>query len=293
MVVFAQRNNHKGFAMHIGTLDTSGFVCFDYPRSLRSAVHDAMDSWKRFCELSDEQKLMLSKPNVDRTVDFGYMRRADKGPRDDNKEHFHAVLCKYSELLPRAERVGDRRATDFIHAVGDLLAESGPVVREFARAVEEHYSLCGFEQEVMVSQENWTFRYLHYFKGRPVLSYPHADRGGFTFHLQETHSGGEYFGFDGQWHPWPVSEERTIIFPSMGLQYRSQSYLKALWHRVISTEATRVEDRYSMVAFIDFKMGHRYNDRAKRLQDFDPGFNYDMSMAELERLFIPAESQTA
>lgn len=275
--------------MDISTLTRDGFVSVAYPASLRPIVVKAMDSWKEFCTLSDGKKRLLSGGN--RLRDLGYMRRQDQGKRADNKELFHAKLSTLDMLNERARLLEDRRALEFMYATSELIVAALPLIREFAVGVEERFRLPGFVEEVERSQQHWTFRYLHYLGGE-MLAHPHADRGGFTFHMYEDAAGGEYLDLSGKWQAWPVDHERTIIFPSMGLQYRSQGKLKALWHQVVSTQETRVSGRYSMVAFIDFAMGHRYNDAVKRVQDFDPGFNYRMERRAFEALFIPAESQT-
>jgi hypothetical protein len=270
--------------MQIETLDFSGFVSLKYPRPLRQAMESAMDSWKAFCTLPPEQKRLLS--GGDRINDFGYMKREDSGPRADNKELFHALRSKYDGLLPKAELIGDKRATDFIKAVDVLLVRMGPLIQTFAQEVERRYKLAGFEEQVMRTQDHWTFRYLRYPKGGAVLANPHADRGGFTFHLGESEGGGEYYGFDRKWHPWPVSEEETIIFPSMALQYRSEGALKALWHRVVPTDSS-ANERFSMVAFVDFKGTHRFDDSRWNMKDFDAGFNYNLPFVDFSQYFIP------
>lgn len=275
--------------MDISTLQRDGFVSVAYPASLRPVVVRAMTSWQEFCTLPDEKKRLLS--GGDRLKDLGYMRRQDEGQRADNKELFHAKLSTLGILGERVKLLEDWRALRFMYATSELLVATLPLIREFAVGVEERFGLCGFAKEVEQSQQHWTFRYLHYLGGE-ILAHPHADRGGFTFHMYEDAPGGEYLDFNGTWQGWPVNHERTIIFPSMGLQYRSRGKLKALWHQVVPTQETRVSGRYSMVAFIDFAMGHRYNDAVKRLQDFDPGFNYHVEQRAFESLFIPAESQT-
>ena len=270
--------------MNIEELKTRGFVTLKYPPELREYVHEAMTSWQRFCGLSEEQKLLLA--GGDRINDFGYMHRRDKGATADNKELFHAMKKEMAIMADKAQGVQDDRATQFIHAVDQLIAGIEPVVGSFASLVEKHYGLTGFEKDVRESADRWVFRYLHYLPGE-TLANAHCDRGGFTLHLFESAPGGEYLDFSKKWQPWPVSEEETIIFPSLVIQHRSQGALKALWHRVVSTEETRASGRFSMVAFIDFRHTHRYNDAAKRLQDFEPGFNYDLPFPELEKLFVP------
>ena len=270
--------------MNVASLEEEGFVAVDYPETLRGKVEQAMRSWQGFCGLPDETKRLLS--GGDRLKDFGYMRRTDAGPHADDKELFHVVSRNHTELRARCETIANPRATEFVDAVDALIGASAPLIQEFARDTERTYGLAGFEERVMTSQNNWTFRYLHYFGGE-TLSNAHADRGGLTLHLYESDAGGEYFGFDGAWHPWPVSDRRTIIFPSMVLQHLSQGRLKALWHRVVPTETTKANGRYAMVAFIDFTHDFRYDDARKRLQDFPEGFNYAMEWSEFNGLFVP------
>jgi len=271
-------------AVDISTLKTDGFVRVTYPDALRTSVHSAMDSWKNFCALPSEEKLALSKN--DRLRDFGYMLRKDSGPRADHKELFHVSKKDIEELKIRTAKIKDNRASAFIFAIDHLIDASVPLVREFARAISAQYSLPDFETRVIQSKDRWTYRYLHYFGG-DILAHAHTDRGDFTLHLNESHPGGECLNYEGTWTPWPVSNEETVIFPGMGLQYLSESRLKALCHRVQPLPETKNTGRYSMVAFIDIDLPFRYNDKAKRLQDFKPGFNYTIPHEEFKRLFVP------
>ncbi len=270
-------------AVKIETLETDGFVCVEYPTSLRFLVIEANDSWEDFCGLPMETKRMLS--GGDRIQDFGYMLRDDGGPKSDRKEQFHVLRSVVDELRAKADNIEDRRASAFIDAIDSLLYESAPLIQSFAQRVQDRYGLIGFVDEVMESQDNWTFRYLHYFGGE-MLAHPHVDRGGFTLHLHESDEGGEYLSFDKEWLPWPVSETQTIIFPGMGLQYRSGGELKALCHQVRPTSQTALQGRYAMVAFIDFAQTHRYDHKGPRLQEFEPGFNYHMPHEEFQRFFV-------
>ncbi|HVY72561.1 MAG TPA: hypothetical protein VG984_00705 [Candidatus Paceibacterota bacterium] len=270
--------------MNIDTLDTKGFVAFPYPRMLQEAVLRSLASWRLFCELPLEAKHLLS--GGDRINDFGYMRRKDTSPHADDKEIFHALRANYPLLLPKARHVGDLRAVGFIRSIDFLITHIAPTVRAFAHAVEQRYALPGFTDEVMGSSDFWTFRFLRYPKNSPTLAHAHADRGGFTFHLCETEGGGEYLGFDKTWRQWPVSRKRTIIFGSMGLQYRSENKIKALWHRV-SSEPTAIPERFAMVVFVDFQSSHRFHtEKYPHVQQFTPGFNYNIAFPDLAQYFI-------
>lgn len=267
--------------MNVDSLLSTGFVSVEYPRELRLCVIRATESWERFCNLPTETKLLLSKG--DREKDFGYMLRNDTA--DDPKELFHLLGNNVDELRRMAGSISDSRALEFIESGDAMIRAMVPLIREFARQVEARFGLVGFENETMNCQKFWTFRFLHYF-GSPMLAMAHADRGGFTLHNYESESGGEYLNFQGKWRPWPVSEKETIIFPGMCLQYRSESQLKALWHRVTSTPQSQTHGRYAMVTFIDFASGMLKP--VKRLQDMPEGFNYKMSFDELKQFMIPA-----
>ena len=143
------------------------------------------------------------------------------------------------------------------------------------------------EKSVLSAADKWTFRYLHYFpiEGE-MLAHAHADRGDMTLHLYEDYDGGEYLDFQNEWRPWPVSKERAIIFPAMGLQYETECRLKALWHRIKTTEETRRVGRFAMVAFIDFNQDHSWDSSKHRIQNLNQGFNYSMSFSELQKFFI-------
>lgn len=271
--------------MNIETLDTAGFVTLPRTPAFRTAVDDALGSWKRFCALPMEKKRLLS--GGDRIRDFGYMKREDKGANADDKELFHSLRAKRDELLAKAELIDDDAAIEFIIAIDQLIGQMKPVVNEFADGVERRYTVAGFTREVMESWDWCTFRFLLYPKSRPMLANAHPDRGGFSFHLTETEGGGEYLDLvDRKWKAWPLTETQTIIFPSMGLQFRSQCKLKALWHRVKPMESLATE-RLAMVAFIDPQFSHRFDDAKYRTQDLVPGSTYGMSFKEFAKYFVP------
>src|SRR3989338_8918861 len=114
--------------MEINNLEKEGFVSVKYTDSLRKAVEEAMSSWQRFCQLSDDKKRILS--GGDRIQDFGYMRRQDKGERADDKELFHASIAKMAILEEKARAIGDERATSYIRDVGTLIREIKPLIVE-------------------------------------------------------------------------------------------------------------------------------------------------------------------
>lgn len=272
--------------MEVAKLKTDGFVTLQYPRTLRARVEDAMSAWNRFCALPYDEKAKLS--GGDRIVDHGYMLRKDDGPKSDDKELFHLIKRNMPALRAQAATVDDPAAVGFVHAVDVLIDAVMPHVVEFARDVERVYDMPGFERDVRESSHEWTFRFLNYKPGRPIMAAEHVDRGGFTLHLYESAQGGEYYGMDHAWHEWPVDHDQTIIFPSMNMQHRSKCGLKGLSHRVVANDETIRTGRQSMVAFIDFHHTHQFNKfGGKRMQDFGPGELYAMDFANFDSLFVP------
>ncbi|MBP9756985.1 MAG: hypothetical protein KBD06_00105 [Candidatus Pacebacteria bacterium] len=272
--------------MQVAKLRTDGFVTLQYPTQLRRQVEDAMVAWKRFCDLPYDEKAKLS--GGDRIKDHGYMLRKDDGPKSDDKELFHLIKRNMPALLVQADTVQDRAAVRFVHAVDVLIDAVMPHVVQFARDCENEYDMPGFASDVAESGHEWTFRFLNYRPGRPIMAAEHVDRGGFTLHLYESAQGGQYFGHDGSWHEWPVDHDHTIIFPSMNLQHRSQCKLKGLCHRVVANDETIRTGRQSMVAFIDFLHTHQFNKYGgKRMQDFGPGELANMDFKQFDQLFVP------
>lgn len=273
--------------MRVTDLMFDGFVSVPYPPELRPVVTVAVESWKAFTALPTEEKNKLSLGT--RNKDIGYVRRVDKGrATDDNKEFFHASIGMPQELHDIAAQLPDHRATAFLDATEDLVKSITPLIEDFARSVEFTFRLDGFAGEVLQNRQNWKFRYLHYFpslSGAPI-AHAHADRGGFTLHMYESHPGAQYLNFKGEWRPLPVKEHETVIFPSMMLQHRSGSQLKALCHEVRATPEAAREGRFSMVAFIDAISDYRFNYEDYRLQDLSPGFNYGLSKEELQEYFV-------
>lgn len=271
--------------MDVRSLETDGFAVIKYPAHLRACVHAAMAAWQGFCALPLDQKLLLS--NQDRHSDFGYMVRDGKGQQEDRKEMFHLSRRNIGEVLERASRISDPRALTHIEAIDSLIAAIRETISDFSHSVEAEYAIPGLAQDVLNNSDGWTFRFLHYLGGE-MLAHPHADKGGITLHLDESDPGGEYLDFTGQWRPWPISHDQTIIFPSVKLQHRSQGRLKALCHRVTTTPKTRQHGRFALVAFANFAWTHRFNnDKYPHSQQLAPGYNYNISSADFEDYLIP------
>lgn len=272
--------------MDVRTLSTAGYVSLRRTSDLQMRTEAAMAAWNLFCTLPYDEKAKLS--GGDRVKDHGYMLRRDDGPKSDDKELFHLIKRNMPALLAQASTVENPAAVEFVHAVDVLIDAVMPHVVQFARDVERVYDMPGFVRDVRESSDQWTFRFLNYRPGKPILAAEHVDRGGFTLHLYESAQGGQYYGEDHEWHDWPVDHGRTIIFPSMNMQHRSRCALKGLCHRVVANDETIRVGRQSMVAFIDFLHSHQFNKYGgKRMQDFGPGELAAMPFADFDSLFVP------
>jgi isopenicillin N synthase-like dioxygenase len=275
----------------IKNLETSGKVYASYPSPLRAAVLDATASWKALCALPDEVKLRFPYDPDTKQSGNGYECKREKGQLLDQKENFHLRLSARDELMNHARSMSEPEFADFIEkalALPDLIM---PLLLEFGAAVEERYEVPGFADAVASTKPELLIRFLHYFgecePGEEIAS-PHVDKGGFTLHLYESDGGVEQLSQDKQsWLPLPVSNDETVIFPSLGLQQFLGSRVKALCHRVIATPECAQAGRYSAVCFVDFAESLHY-DKARhgRLQNFPPGFNYDMPADQFDDLFV-------
>lgn len=263
-----------------------GLVNVDYPENLREDVERAVNSWKVFCDLPKEEKCAFAFFEDNHGDGAGYELKDEKGSKKDLKENFHVTLFQYERLAA----IANNRTFPFLHDAKILLDEIEPLVLQFAKEIEEDYNLEGLMEEVAISKPYWILRYLHYFgdqtEGSEIAA-PHADKGGMTLHLYESDEGLQYYCIQiRQWYPMPVCEKQTVIIPAMQLQLRSEGNLKALYHRVVATEKTAQNGRFSMVCFIPFENTSKYNKKAfGSMQTHDSGFNYDMPHQEFSKFF--------
>lgn len=263
------------------SLQASGIVRVNYPPSLRSAVENAVSSWKEFCSLSKDDKEAFSFLEDSHGDGAGY-----EGARQDKKETFHATPFQYERLA----KIANQRSLPFLDNAKALLDQIQPIVMQFARDVETTYAMPGFADEVLKCKPYWILRYLHYFGDQPCgteIALPHADKGGFTLHLYESDEGLQYFCLDDRtWKPMPVSAEETVVISAMQLQLASANQLTALYHRVVANERTAKTGRFSMVCFVAFDHVPKYDKkRLGSIQGHQIGFNYDMPYEQFSTLF--------
>jgi isopenicillin N synthase-like dioxygenase len=263
-----------------------GLVNVDYPDDLRSAVENAVASWKSFCHLPREDKCAFTFLEDSHGDGAGYELKEEKGTKKDQKENFHVTMFQYERLA----EIANKRTFPFLNDAKILLDRMEPLIWNFAESINEEYNIEGLVQEVKNSKPYWILRYLHYFKGRPEgveIAAPHIDKGGFTLHLYESDEGLQCYCIKTHtWKAMPVHEKQTVIIPGAQLQLMSRGVLKALCHRVIATQQTEQTGRFSMVCFIPFQRISMYNKKAHgNMQTHDVGFNYTMSFPDYAKLF--------
>ena len=272
----------------ISDLKTKGFVSVSYPQELREAVDATYVLWKKFCDLPIEVKQTLPYSNAGAGV--GYELKDGLGNKADRKENFDVSLGGVEWLRKNGKNFKDPVVLEFLHSVTSLVGIMKSLITDFAQSVEKEYRIEDFKKEVEQSESAFFVRFIHYFGNRnegEEIASPHADQSGFTLHLFESDPGLQRLTLDTKgWIDMPVSEGETVIIPSMQLQLRSEGQLKALCHRVIATSETAKTGRYSAVCFVQLKNTSIYDkDRHGRLQEKEPGFNYDFSKDDFIKLF--------
>lgn len=272
----------------IEDLGSVGFCAVEYPDKLQRAVARCVVAWKAFCALPEEVRRKFPY-DPSGGLGVGYELKKIPGATLDMKEDFHFTMASEEWLKEESKKVHPV-AEAFVKNLAELASFMKPLVTSFAGAVEHHYLLPGFTDEIQGNAGQWFLRFLHYFPGAEKgneIAKAHADKSGFTLHFYESAPGLQYLDRSYQWQDIAMSPHRTVILPGMRGQYRSAGKLKATFHRVIATEETAKTGRFSAVAFIHPDHRTPQYDKAGvgRLQEMKLGFNYKMPFGEFAKLF--------
>jgi len=275
--------------MSVTSFKEKGFVEIEYPKKLRVAVEDAIVAWRAFCTLPEERKILFPY-NPNDGMGVGYELKKTKGIARDLKEDLHFTTGQNDWLANAAKTTGVRECEELVKKAHSLIIMMSPMIIDFAESLEKTFGLKYFVEDVADNQDQWFLRFLHYLGDRVVgeeTATSHADKSGFTLHLYESDPGLQFLNWDLTWHDAHVSPGTAVIIPGMRMQFRSENNIKALFHRVIATEKTATEGRFSMVCFVHLKRTPQYDKKkAGRLQEFKPGFNYEMPFEEFRKLFV-------
>lgn len=272
-------------------LRDQGYFHLGYPRELKKALDTAVEKWKGFCALSEEEKILFPFFQTNGTG-VGYELKKTPGAKLDLKEDFHFTRAGSPDLEKVASTIQQKKMNEFVSSASFLMDSMESTVKYAAFMMEGTYvRLNGLRQEVVSSRDaSWILRFLHYFEGSKPgeeIAKAHADKSGFTLHLYESDPGLQYLDHDYKWKGVPISSEDIVIFPGMRGQYRSENDLKATCHRVVANKVTAAKGRFSVVCFVHLDQTPAFDkDNAGRLQEFKPGFNYKMPFAEFSKLFV-------
>lgn len=266
----------------------SGIYKLPYPQNLREKVLEALEAWKKFVSIDDS---ITDQFPYQQGV--GYEHQRGGGPTADRKKDFHYTEDGADFLWSAAQAAPGELSSvsrELIEKAQGLVAYLGPTAHQFSSELGKAIGVEDFAQEVLASRGSWFLRFLYYPGDRTEGEYmavPHIDKSAFTFHLYESDSGLQALPYGAtEWIDTPVSDTETIIFPGFQMQFKSKGKIKALCHRVVAKPETTQKGRYSMVVFFSLKNTKKYDKSKGRLQDYEPGFNYDMTPEDVEKRFM-------
>ena len=259
-------------------LDTYGYVSTIYTDRTRSLVLDVMQKFYDFSNQSLDHKNHMYYQNT-----MGYENRNKTIDPEfvDNKESFY-IKENYKFPHTFSPSAIDE---DFVLSCKTLLSEVIELV-EYSTGIFS--KIAGVDLSQYFDMSALTLRAIHYYPDTNFeIAHHHVDRGGQTYHLFETTDGLEAY-WNGKWSKIIFDENQMIYFPCIQAQFASRCILKGLSHRVISTDQSVKDGRYSLVLFVDYnKLPYKYSFSKKGPIEkaLFPGQNYDMNFSELENYF--------
>lgn len=264
--------------------DRKGFTTIPFPNELHKSVLCLAEAWKKWCSL--DQKTKQAFPYVD---GVGYEFQDTPGNTRDLKEVFHFTGEKEEWLLEQAKNTKSMHALDLITHSRTVLENLFPEILKYNRQIEKEFGIEGLVDEIEASKNTIFIRAIHYFEGKragDTHAAHHVDKSGQTEHLYEDFPGVECLGKDGVWRPMPTWNDEMIAFGSMQMQLRSENKIRALCHRVVTTNESGIHGRFAIVAFTRLAKTPTYNKAHRgRLQDMSAGFNYDLPFDEFKKFF--------
>lgn len=268
------------------SLTHDGVDMLDYPPHIRSNVARAAAAWQDFITLDQHVKEQFAATSLQSST--GYERKGS-GEREshDIKENFDITRASLSNLTTTSYT--NPIVSRFVSAAGELFDDLEKLITTEGERIEKEYAVMGFAKEAAASASSAFVRFLYYppVPTGNVIGEPHVDHSGFTFHLYESTGGCERLTFDTrEWRPMPVSTVQAALFASMQTQLFSNSKVKGLCHRIIANDTTARIGRTSIVCFIPLINMPTYDRKTHgRLQEMEPGFNYDIPTAQFRNYF--------
>jgi isopenicillin N synthase-like dioxygenase len=207
--------------------------------------------------------------------------------RKETKKNYFTIqnqvgISDYAATLPKHQ---EEIVSHLTEVSVQIITMSLPLITSFLNDAEKRTGQEDLTQDALSAQDHYVLRYLHYFPSSDTqeeIAAAHCDIGGFTLHLAQDIPGLQFLHADGFWKDVVFDGNKTIIFPGIGMQYRTKGQIKATCHRVVSNAESREIGRYSSVLFANWSTGGRWNkEKYGGLSEQTPGFNYDLSHEEM------------
>lgn len=267
------------------TLKTDGLTTIQYPDNLRSVVQEAARVWKKFLNLSNEEKDKLASD--DPQFGSGYERKlSGEHGSGDLKENFDIQPTSLNGLRLLSNNPAAQSLIDISER---LLQALEPVAVRFCEDIELTYNIDNFTKIANASSGQRFLRYLYYppCETGKIIGQAHNDHSGYTFHLFESTGGCSSLHPENRtWQPMTVDDGNMIAFAGMQLQLLSKGSIPALSHEIIANQETSQNGRIAIVCFNVLNGVPVYDRKSHgRLQEKPAGFNYDMDSEEFEKLF--------
>ena len=255
----------------------------DYPSNLRIAVNNAVNAWVNFSQLPQEEKQLYAASNA--FDGAGYEQKVGgKGVSNDHKENFDITSSFTLKDVPAGAT-----AQSFIDKAQKMAQLLQPEITKIGNDIANAVGEPGLRAIGEASIKNYYIRFIHYPPTDigETIGEAHVDHSGFTFHLYESTDGCERLSpTTTEWLPFPVADGKMAAFGGMQLQLATNGTIKALCHRISANEQTSSAGRFVVVCFVSLQGIPKYDRNTHgRLQQKEPGFNYNMSPGDFAKLF--------
>ena len=265
-------------------------VSYKYQEGVNDAVASLAEAWEAFRLLPLDEKLKLKTNNLFDGV--GYEYKVNDSISSDLKENFDFAPHSVEDIWTARGLNIAEEAYGLIEAFDRLSIASQPMLENFWYKLGPDTPLTSFDED---NRPRWSaqstfLRALYYPSGAElgdIIAEPHTDHSGGTTHFYESTDGCEMLTIaDREWQPMPINDHEGVRFGGMQTQLESQNEIKALCHRVIANETTVEIGRSAIVGFMPLSGAQKYDKKTHgRLQEKEPGFNYDLSLEELKEYF--------
>lgn len=238
-------------------LKTNGYAIIDFPTG--DLIKPVMDGYKRFLELSDDEKLRWNIPVDGTNWQTGYLLREESinsmtGYAFDFKDVFHFQPGLFDRLSERG--VDTRQHRDWLASLDKLYNVIFQEAKDIARAIQDEYpGAVKVVGESKMFQGGHTLRLLNYhMKEREggLIGAGHIDESFLTFRVFENIPGLRGRLTEGE-QILTAESNQAVIYPGKKAGSISGGEIQPLYHDVIDTRDDKKSDvhRMSIVFFLD------------------------------------------